>query len=89
MSRASVRNHYQPGDQIPYYVAGLGKNVKVHEACKLAAEWDKANPDENVEYYVAKLYDLYEKFRPLMEGGTLTEAPEKARGKHYEKGLFD
>jgi DNA polymerase elongation subunit (family B) len=80
---------YQPGDQISYYVIGLGKNVKVHEACKLAAEWDKGHPDENVEYYVAKLYDLYEKFRPLIEGGSLTEAPEEARGKHYEKGLFD
>jgi hypothetical protein len=89
LSRASVRNHYQPGDQIPYYVAGLGKNVKVHEACKLAAEWDREHPDENVAFYVAKLYDLYEKFRPLMEGGTLAAAPEEARGKHYEKGLFD
>jgi len=81
--------HYQPGDQISYYVAGRGKTVKVHEACKLAAEWDRAHPDENVEYYVAKLYDLYEKFRPLVEGGRLTEAPEEARGKHYAKGLFD
>ena len=80
---------YQPGDQISYYVAGRGKNVKVHEACRLAAEWDREHPDENVEYYVAKLYDLYEKFRPLMEGGKLSEAPEEARGKHYEKGLFD
>ncbi len=81
--------HYQPGDQISYYVAGQGKNVKVHEACKLAAEWDKDHPDENVEYYVTKLYDLFEKFRPLIEGGTLAEAPEETRGKHYEKGLFD
>jgi len=81
--------HYQPGDQISYYVAGRGKNVKVHEACKLAAEWVRASPDENVEYYVAKLDDLYEKFRPLIEGGTLAEAPEEARGKHYERGLFD
>ena len=80
---------YQPGDQISYYVAGRGKNVKVHEACRLAAEWDKLHPDENVEYYVAKLYDLYEKFRPLIEGGKLEAAPDDARGKHYERGLFD
>ncbi len=33
----------------------------------MAAEYDPANPDENVEYYLAKLGDLYEKFRPFAE----------------------
>ncbi|MBI3988400.1 MAG: DNA polymerase II [candidate division NC10 bacterium] len=59
---------YQPGDQISYYVTGSGKNVKVHESCKLASEWDPEHPDENVEYYQAKLLDLYEKFKPFIEG---------------------
>jgi len=59
---------YQPGDQISYYVTGSGRNVKVHESCKLASEWDPQHPDENVEYYQAKLLDLYEKFRPFIEG---------------------
>jgi DNA polymerase elongation subunit (family B) len=56
---------YQPGDQVSYYVAGSGKRVKVHEAAKLAGEWDPERPDENVEYYTAKLAELEEKFRPF------------------------
>ncbi|MFI5341727.1 MAG: DNA polymerase domain-containing protein, partial [Candidatus Methylomirabilales bacterium] len=58
---------YQPGDQVSYYVAGTSKKVKVHEAAKLAGEWDPKNPDENVEYYKAKLVELYEKFKPFIE----------------------
>jgi len=58
---------YQPGDQISYYVAGQGVKVKVHEAAKLASQWDPERPDENVEYYKAKLLDLYKKFKPFIE----------------------
>jgi len=60
---------YQPGDQISYYVTGRGRKVKVHEHGKLAAEWDPAHPDENVEYYIGKLEELYAKFLPFLEGG--------------------
>ncbi len=59
---------YQPGDQISYYVAGTGKRVKVHAVAKLASQWDRHNPDENVEYYKAKLLDLYKKFKPFIRG---------------------
>jgi DNA polymerase, archaea type len=59
---------YQPGDQISYYVAGTGKRVKVHEAAKLASQWDRHHPDENVEYYKAKLLELYKKFKPFIRG---------------------
>ncbi|MFQ5802257.1 MAG: DNA polymerase domain-containing protein [Candidatus Methylomirabilales bacterium] len=58
---------YQPGDQISYYVSGQGKKVKVHEVAKLASQWDPEQPDENVEYYKAKLLDLYKKFSPFIE----------------------
>ncbi len=58
---------YQPGDQISYYVSGTSKKVKVHEAAKLASEWDPQSPDENVEYYKAKLVELSEKFRPFFQ----------------------
>jgi DNA polymerase elongation subunit (family B) len=58
---------YQPGDQVSYYVCGDDKRVKVNEAAKLATEWNPATPDENTAYYVSKLDDLYEKFRPLIE----------------------
>jgi DNA polymerase elongation subunit (family B) len=77
---------YQPGDQVSYYVAGSGRRVKVHEAAKLASEWDPDRPDENVEYYTAKLAELEEKFRPFFqmppvgpaerEGGTGKGQPE-------------
>jgi DNA polymerase, archaea type len=59
---------YQPGDQISYYVAGIGKRVKVHETAKLASQWDRHHPDENVEYYKAKLMELYRKFKPFIRG---------------------
>jgi DNA polymerase, archaea type len=62
------RRSYQPGDQISYYVAGTGKRVKVHEAAKLASQWDRHHPDENVEYYKAKLLELYKKFKPFIRG---------------------
>jgi DNA polymerase, archaea type len=59
---------YQPGDQISYYVAGTDKRVKVHEAAKLASQWDRHHPDENVPYYKAKLLELYKKFKPFIRG---------------------
>jgi DNA polymerase, archaea type len=62
------RRSYQPGDQISYYVAGTGKRVKVHEAAKLASQWDRHHPDENVEYYKAKLLELFKKFKPFIRG---------------------
>jgi hypothetical protein len=32
----------------------------------MASEYNSRRPDENVEYYRAKLADLYEKFRPFI-----------------------
>jgi DNA polymerase elongation subunit (family B) len=66
LAHASARS-YQPGDQISYYVTGDSRRVKVNEAAKLAAEWSAAAPDENTAYYVWKLQEIYEKFRPLIE----------------------
>jgi hypothetical protein len=60
--------------------------VKVSVAARLAAEYDPANPDENVEYYQAKLAELYAKFKPYAERRGLfspaevegtTEVPEQ------------
>ena len=56
---------YLSGDQISYYVSGRGANVRVAAAAKMAAEYNFKRPDENVEYYQAKLADLFEKFRPF------------------------
>jgi DNA polymerase I len=60
---------YQPGDQISYYVTGTKIKVKVNENCKLASAWDRESPDENVEYYKAKLKELFEKFKPWIDAG--------------------
>lgn len=57
---------YLPGDQISCYVAGEGANVMVNENCRHVSEWDPASPDENVDYYKARLRDLYERFRPFV-----------------------
>jgi DNA polymerase, archaea type len=67
---------YQAGDQVSYYVTGERQRVKVNEAARLATEWDAAAPDENTAYYVAKLQELYEKFRPLIEQDGLVPAGE-------------
>jgi DNA polymerase, archaea type len=76
----SPRPH-QPGDQISYYVSGRDVKVKVHEAAKLASQWNPQQPDENVSYYKAKLLDLYEKFKPFIEqeGLVPVQSEEKDR----------
>lgn len=53
---------FQPGDQIRYYITGAKKNVSSWQAAKLLSEWDPSRRDENVEFYLAKLADLAEKF---------------------------
>jgi DNA polymerase elongation subunit (family B) len=58
---------YLPGDQISYYVTGRRWTASVNAFAKMAAEYDPAAPDENVEYYQFKLADLYEKFRIFVE----------------------
>jgi DNA polymerase, archaea type len=67
---------YLSGDQISYYVTGRRAEVKVAMAAKMAADYNPANPDENVPYYLAKLDDLYEKFRPFVEREGLFMAAE-------------
>ncbi len=57
---------YSPGDQISYYITGTKKNVTAYKNCKLAYLWDKNNPDENTNYYIGKLQDLYKKFKKFM-----------------------
>ena len=55
------------GDQISYYVVGRTAGVTVHEYARLAAEWKAGHPDENVEYYQAKVRDIWERFRLFAE----------------------
>src|SRR5579875_992066 len=81
---------FQSGDQISYSVTGRGARVKVNVAAKMASEYDPANPDENVEYYQAKLADLYEKFRPFADRPGLFPADALERGEEpAQPGIFD
>jgi hypothetical protein len=50
------------------------KKVPAYEAAKLASEFDSENRDENVDYYVAKLDDLMEKFSSI---SARASAPQK------------
>jgi DNA polymerase elongation subunit (family B) len=64
-----------PGDQISYYVGGRGARVAVNECARLAGAWDPAIPDENVEYYQARVIEIWERLRRFVEhpgliGGT-------------------
>lgn len=58
----------QPGDQITYYVTGDGKRVSVYDNCKLAADFNPARRDENIDYYLDKLKTLYKKFAAMLVG---------------------
>lgn len=75
---------YQPGDQVSYYVSGQETKVKVHEAARLASQWDPKQPDENVEYYKAKLLDLYKKFRPFIEETALVPVDNGERPREIQ-----
>jgi DNA polymerase, archaea type len=65
LALASGRD-YRAGDQISYYVTGEGKRVRVFENCRPAADYNPEHPDENVEYYQAKLLDLLKKFSDFL-----------------------
>jgi DNA polymerase, archaea type len=65
---------YKPGDQVSYYIKSTPKKVPAYEAARLATEFDPQNPDENVDYYVAKLDELVKKFSGLT---ATTTAPKQ------------
>jgi DNA polymerase elongation subunit (family B) len=64
LATASGRN-YRPGDQISYYITGSTKKVAAYENAKLASAFDPENPDENIDYYIAKLDELVKKFSSI------------------------
>ena len=41
--------------------------MAVNERARLVAEWDASRPDENVEYYQAKVLEVWERLRPFAE----------------------
>ena len=64
---AASGREWQPGDQISYYVAGRGAGVAVNECARPVSAWDASRPDENVEYYQARVLEIWERFRPFVE----------------------
>jgi hypothetical protein len=79
---------YLPGDQISYYVTGRGARAAVNAFAKMAAEYDPDNPDENVEYYQAKLADLFEKFQVFVERPGLFAPAAEEEGKQAQLSMF-
>src|SRR5213079_1575042 len=75
LALASGRS-YKPGDQISYYIKATPKKVPAYESAKLANDFDPQNPDENVDYYVAKLDDLMKKFGGLTVAAASTAKQE-------------
>lgn len=71
---------YRAGDQVSYYVTGTRKTVRVYENCKLASDYDPADPDLNVDYYLHKLEELYLKFQEFIPGAS-REKPAGGSGK--------
>ncbi len=53
------------GDRISYYITGEGADVTAFKHCKLAADWDPHDPDENTAYYLKRLDEFARKFEPF------------------------
>ena len=79
---------YLAGDQISYYVTGRGARAAVNAFAKMAAEYDADNPDENVEYYQAKLADLFEKFQVFVERPGLFAPAVEGEGNPAQLSMF-
>lgn len=65
-----------PGDQVSYYVTGRGAHPAVHECARLASRWRAEAPDENVEYYQARVLEIWARFRPFAEREGLRPCPQ-------------
>ncbi|MGH7416777.1 MAG: hypothetical protein ACREKB_03255, partial [Candidatus Rokuibacteriota bacterium] len=74
---AAAGRAWQPGDQISYYVAGRGAAVVVNEYARLLSAWDPERPDENTDYYQAKVQEIWERFRPFVEHDGLRPPAEE------------
>ncbi len=78
----------QPGDQVSFYVVGRRADVTVNEYARLASEWDPAHPDENVEYYQAKVREVWERFRAFTGFEGLRPWTEEAEPPRSQLSLF-
>jgi DNA polymerase elongation subunit (family B) len=86
LARATDRP-WQAGDQISYYVAGRGAGVSVSDHARLASEWRAERPDENTDYYHAKVLEIWERFRPFAEHDGL-RPPRAQESETLQLSLF-
>jgi DNA polymerase elongation subunit (family B) len=56
---------FRRGSRVAYYLTGDDPNPKGFRHCRSASDWDPNFPDENVPYYLRRLDELCEKFRPF------------------------
>ncbi len=69
------------GDRVAYYVTGTDSNPRTFEHCKPAEQWDPNFPDENTMYYLRRLDELSEKFKPFF-------TPQDYRSIFSDEDLF-
>ena len=55
----------RPGDTIAYYITGHDPGVRTFENVRPSEEWDSNFPDENTAYYLKRLDEFSEKFKPF------------------------
>lgn len=55
------------GDRVTFYVSGTGAGSAAYDKGKLASEWKKENPDENTHFYLKRLDEHCQKFRPFFK----------------------
>jgi DNA polymerase elongation subunit (family B) len=64
-----AKRSLRAGDQVSYYITGEKATVKAFEAAKPVREFDPANPDYNIPYYVKKLDENLKKVLGYMTAG--------------------
>jgi DNA polymerase elongation subunit (family B) len=79
---------WSPGDQISYYVVGRSASVTVHEYARLASEWNASSPDENVEFYQSRVWDIWERFKTFAERPGLYPYTGEEEEKTAQLSLF-
>ncbi len=62
--KSGVKLH--AGERISYYVTGNGKNIAVHQHCRLVSQFDPSHPDINTSWYAEKLHHLYQRLSPFI-----------------------
>lgn len=63
----------RPGDMVTYYITGAKHTVKAFEAAKPLREYDPAQPDYNIAYYIKKLDENLKKVHAYLQAGAEDE----------------